>query len=96
MKAQPLNAERVTASVRTGTDPTTRDAGEIYLMAGGLLRLDIRRPGGNIICLHGECWVTQEGNYADYRLIPGETFPVSRRGRLIVQAMRDGAKVRVS
>ncbi|BDI31116.1 hypothetical protein CCAX7_31670 [Capsulimonas corticalis] len=96
MKAQTLNVDRVPAPIRTDTDLSPRETDEISLISGGLFRMDVRRAGAAILCLQGDCWITQEGDAGDYRLITGETFRVSRRGRVIVQAMRGGAQVRVA
>ncbi len=47
------------------------------------------KPGSTLFCDTGVLWVTQSGDYRDYVLLPGETMVVTKRGKVLVEAMRD-------
>jgi hypothetical protein len=49
------------------------------------------RPGTVIFCKKGIVWVTQSNDVEDHVLYPGDEFVSDRRGKVIVQAMRDSA-----
>jgi hypothetical protein len=46
--------------------------------------------------VHGQCWVTQQGDRRDYLLIPGKTLSFSGPGRLVFEAVADVATLAVS
>jgi hypothetical protein len=46
--------------------------------------------GGRLTALHGNLWVTQQGDSEDFVLRPGERLTITRRGKVVVQAMRAG------
>lgn len=41
-----------------------------------------------LICLQGELWVTQEGDWRDYLLAAGQMFIITRPGLVVVQAFQ--------
>lgn len=43
--------------------------------------------GKVLTCLQGMLHVTQEGDYKDYILTPGQEFTVTERGLVVVQAL---------
>jgi hypothetical protein len=47
-----------------------------------------------LTCLEGLVWVTQAGDPEDHMLGKGQALTVARRGRVLVEAMRD-ARVQV-
>jgi len=52
-------------------------------------RMDGIRPGSTLICDTGILWVTQAGDRQDYVLQPGQKMTVTKRGKVLVEAMRD-------
>jgi hypothetical protein len=59
-----------------------------------LHRHDYRRmhqvkPGATVYCDTGVLWVTQTGDREDYILLPGDKMTVNKRGKVLVEAMRD-------
>ena len=52
-------------------------------------RIDAARPGSILFCDNGVLWVTQSGDNRDYVLMPGQELAVSKRGKVLVEAMRD-------
>lgn len=64
---------------------------ELRLSGRGLYDLLDYRPGTVIFCKKGIVWVTQTNDLEDYILYPGDAFVSDRRGKVIIQAMRDAA-----
>ncbi len=60
----------------------------MVLAAGDLLRLTPLRPV-TVTCLHGTCWLTQEGDALDHLLGAGMAHQVTTRGLTIIQAFND-------
>ena len=52
-------------------------------------RMDGVRPGSTLFCDTGVLWVTQAGDRKDYVLLPGQKMTVTKRGKVLVEAMRD-------
>ena len=52
-------------------------------------RMDTVKPGSTLFCDAGVLWVTQAGDYRDYVLMPGQKMTVTKRGKVLVEAMRD-------
>ena len=52
-------------------------------------RMGAVKPGATLFCDTGILWVTQAGDRQDYVLYPGQTMTVSKRGKVLVEAMRD-------
>jgi hypothetical protein len=52
-------------------------------------RMGSMKPGSTLVCDTGVLWVTQAGDYRDYVLLPGDVMRVTKRGKLLVEAMRD-------
>jgi len=51
--------------------------------------MQIVKPGSTLFCDTGVLWVTQAGDRQDYVLLPGQKMTVSKRGKVVVEAMRD-------
>lgn len=49
----------------------------------------------SLLCLEGELWLTRDGDATDHIIQAGEQFPVRRRDRVTVQALRP-SRIRVS
>ena len=45
--------------------------------------------GEGVCCERGIVWLTQSGDTRDYLLRAGECFTVTRRGRIVAQAMEE-------
>lgn len=52
-------------------------------------RIDGIKPGSTLFCDAGVLWVTQTGDRQDYVLLPGQKMTVTKRGKVLVEAMRD-------
>ena len=52
-------------------------------------RMDGIRPGSTFFCDTGVLWITQAGDRQDYVLMPGQKMTVTKRGKVLVEAMRD-------
>jgi len=52
-------------------------------------RINKIKPGSELFCDAGILWVTQTGDRKDYILLPGDTMIVTRRGKVLVEAMRE-------
>lgn len=52
-------------------------------------RMDGVRPGSTLFCDTGVLWVTQAGDRQDYVLQPGQKMTVTKRGKVLVEAMQD-------
>ena len=51
--------------------------------------MDHVRPGSTLFCDTGVLWVTQAGDRRDYVLLPGQKMTVTKRGKVLIEAMRD-------
>jgi hypothetical protein len=47
------------------------------------------KPGATLFCDTGILWVTQAGDRQDYVLTPGQKMTVTKRGRVVIEAIRD-------
>jgi hypothetical protein len=47
------------------------------------------KPGSTLFCDTGVLWVTQAGDRQDYVLMPGQKMTVSKRGKVVIEALRD-------
>ena len=52
-------------------------------------RINTVKPGSTLLCDTGVLWVTQAGDHQDYVLMPGQKMTVTKRGKVLVEAMRD-------
>ena len=52
-------------------------------------RMDMIKPGSTLFCDTGVLWVTQANDNQDYVLLPGQKMTVTKRGKVLVEAMRD-------
>lgn len=61
---------------------------EVRLAYRQVLTLQGDRRGGRLTVLQGILWVTQQGDEEDCLLQPGDSFLITRRGKVVVQGMR--------
>ena len=47
------------------------------------------KPGDQIACDYGTLWITQANDVQDYVLSAGEKMEVTKRGKVLVQAMQE-------
>lgn len=47
------------------------------------------KPGSTLFCDTGILWVTQAGDRQDYVLMPGQKMTVTKKGKVLIEAMRD-------
>ncbi len=61
----------------------------IHLHCRNYQRINKIKRGSRVFCDTGVLWVTQANDRNDYILRPGDTMVVSKRGKVLVEAMRD-------
>lgn len=66
---------------------TSESAGTVKLPVDGCWWTNSDSRGKVLTCLQGRLYVTQEGDWTDYVLTPGQEFTVTRRGLVVVQAL---------
>lgn len=47
------------------------------------------KPGSTLFCDTGILWVTQAGDTHDYVLTTGQKMTVTKKGKVLIEAMRD-------
>jgi hypothetical protein len=62
---------------------------KIHMRRNDFQYLRTARPGSTLFCDTGVLWVTQVGDQRDYVLQPGEKMVLTRRGKVLIEAMRD-------
>ena len=68
---------------------------KVHLQRRDFQRMKSVKPGSTLFCDAGVLWVTQTGDQRDYVLLPGDKMIITKRGKVLVEAMRD-ADVHVS
>jgi hypothetical protein len=68
---------------------TMRPKTKIRMSRRAFQRMDGVKPGSTLLCDTGVLWVTQSGDRRDYVLTPGQEMVVTKRGKVLVEAMRD-------
>lgn len=66
-----------------------RPKAKVHMQRREFQRINRIKPGSTLSCESGVLWVTQSGDRRDYILFSGETMTVTKRGRVLVEAMRD-------
>ncbi len=66
---------------------TSISANPVGLPADGFWRTNSDSRGKVVTCVNGTLLITQEGDYKDYVLSPGQEFVVTRRGLVLAQAI---------
>jgi len=62
---------------------------KIHMHRNDFQNMRTARPGSTLFCATGVLWVTQAGDQRDYVLQPGEKMILTRRGKVLIEAMRD-------
>jgi len=92
MKAEDLSSRTFEhANQRTPVPELCAEA-RIVLRRGELHSWKAARIGATIQAREGAVWVTQEGDGRDVILSAGESFRVTRPGRVLVEALRGSAQ----
>lgn len=71
--------------MNTNTQPNSN----FHLHRSDYQRINKVKPGSELFCDAGVLWVTQTGDRNDYILRPGDTMTVTKRGKVLVEAMRE-------
>lgn len=82
----PFQAKKLAAGAQTV---------EISLAANEVFTLPGDPRGARLEALHGLVWVTQDNDPQDYMLTPGQKLTLTRRGRVLVEALPE-ARIRFS
>ncbi len=62
---------------------------KIHMRRNDFQYMRTARPGSTLFCDTGVLWVTQAGDQRDYVLQPGEKMVVTRRGKVLIEAVQD-------
>ncbi len=89
VEAQVFHPYPVEALVGKSTGTTANEV--INLQAGALRRLKGDHRWRIIICVRGMIWVTQECDWRDYVLTPGDIFVVTQKGQVLIEALEDAS-----
>lgn len=82
-----LNTFRPGASAPVVRNISGAAARLIHLRSGDFLPLKGDNRWRVMICRAGTAWITQERDWRDYLLTPGDVFVVTRRGQVLIEAL---------
>jgi hypothetical protein len=85
-----MNTANLSSSCADDSIATTQP---IALKRGELHRWEHAGVGMTVQACEGAVWVTQEGDGRDVILSAGETFRITRRGRVIAEALQGSAQL---
>ena len=68
---------------------TTEPKTKIRMLRHAFQRINGVKRGSTLFCDTGVLWVTQTGDRKDYVLTSGQKMTVTKRGKVLVEAMRD-------
>jgi hypothetical protein len=60
---------------------------KIHLKKKELLAIEKKAKGMTVDCLDGEIWLTQSGVINDHLILPGKSFTVSCKGKIVLVAL---------
>ncbi len=60
---------------------------KIHLKKKELLAIEKNAKGMTVYCLDGEIWLTQSGDINDHLILPGKSFTVSCKGKIVLVAL---------
>ncbi len=60
---------------------------KIHLKKKELLAIEKNAKGVTVYCLDGEIWLTQSGDLNDHLILPGMSFTVSCKGKVVMVAL---------
>jgi hypothetical protein len=58
-----------------------------HLKKKELLAIEKNVKGMTVYCLDGEIWLTQSGDLNDHLILPGKSFTVSCKGKIVLVAL---------
>ena len=58
---------------------------------GSMHRIPSIQRGTTVVCEHGVLWLTQTGDPMDHFLLPGQRYTLKKRGKVLVEAMREAS-----
>jgi hypothetical protein len=90
MRANGLIPFQIEVPVRSACQPL-----DVTLRDRGLWRLDGDHCWQVVICLQGSVWITQQNDFQDYLLGPGQGFIITRAGLVLIQARPD-ARIQIT
>lgn len=62
---------------------------KMHLEKNNIFRIKKFGTGMELSCEMGTLWVTQSGDYRDYLLTSGQKLVMKKRGRVLIEALRD-------
>ena len=60
---------------------------KIHLKKEELVAIEKNAKGVTVSCLDGEIWLTQSGDINDHLILPGKSFTVSYKGKIVLVAL---------
>ena len=60
---------------------------KIHLKKKELVGIEKNAKGMTVSCLDGEIWLTQSGDINDHLILPGKSFTVSCKGKIVLVAL---------
>ena len=60
---------------------------KIHLKKKELVAIEKNAKGMTVSCLDGEIWLTQSGDINDHLILPGKSFTVSCKGKIVLIAL---------
>ena len=60
---------------------------KIHLKKKELVAIEKNAKGMTVSCLDGEIWLTQSGDINDHLILPGKSFTVSCKGKIVLVAL---------
>ena len=67
--------------------------GEVNLKKAEVFVLSSKPNQTSIECLNGTLWITQNNDIEDYFIKEGQTFTVTKRGRVLIQGFPSGRAI---
>lgn len=59
------------------------------MQRGSMHRIPSIQRGTTVVCERGVLWLTQTGDPMDHFLLPGQRYTLKKRGKVLVEAMRE-------
>jgi len=85
-----MQASIANKHVKIGQVVSNSEMVEVSLNEGELFAMTGDRRGTRLQSLGGGLWVTQSGDPKDHWVQPGQTFVVSRKGKVVVMGTPHG------
>jgi len=69
---------------------------KIHLKKKELVAIEKNAKGMTVSCLDGEIWLTQSGDINDHLILPGKSFTVSCKGKIVLVALNSATLMLIS